>query len=110
MLEISLVRSKEELVQIHRLNSQNLKQNLSAEEKSKEGFLTWLYSLPLLEKMHSLAPSVIVKDENKVVGYSLVTLIESAAFHPDLQHMIDNLKDANYNGLPLLSYPCYIMG
>ncbi len=67
MLQASLVNNKDELIQIHQLNKQNLKGSLSEEEKEQEGFVSWLYSLELIEKMHGLAPSVIVKDNNRLL-------------------------------------------
>ena len=110
MLEATTVTKEEELIQIHHLNQQNIRQNLSPEERQKEGFVTWLYSTELLREMHNLAPSVIVKDKDTVIGYALVTLKEAAAFHPDLQIMIDNLQPIIYQGRPLFSYEFYCMG
>jgi hypothetical protein len=50
------------------LNQQNLKYHLSEAEKQEEGFVSWLYPLELLQQMHQLAPSIIVKDNGAVVG------------------------------------------
>lgn len=110
MLQATTVTTEDELIQIHHLNQQNLKQNLSNDERQKEGFVTWLYSMELLKQMHALAPSVIVKDADKVVGYALVTPIESAVFHTDLQMMIDNLQSLVFNNKPMYSYTYYCMG
>ena len=110
MLYSTEVSCEDELLQIHALNRENLKGNLSMQEQEEQGFVTWLYPLALLQQMHALAPSVIVKDEEKVVGYALVTPIETGGFHPDLQTMIDNLETLNYKGKPLPSYSYYIMG
>jgi RimJ/RimL family protein N-acetyltransferase len=110
MLEATIVTSEDELAQIHQLNQLNLKQNLSEKEKKEEGFVSWLYSMKLLEQMHKLAPSIIVKDEDKVVGYALVTLKEAREFHPDLRTMITNLQPLHYNGKPLFTYSFYCMG
>ena len=82
MLEVTTVKNTNELEQIFRLNQANLKQNLGVEKQIEEGFVTWLYAVELLEKMHSLAPSVIVKDAGRVVAYALTTLNESSSFHP----------------------------
>ena len=40
MLQATLVTTEHELIQIHHLNQQNLKQNLSPEERQKEGFVS----------------------------------------------------------------------
>ncbi len=110
MLEASIVTTEDELAQIHQLNQLNLKQNLSEKEKKEEGFVSWLYSMKLLEQMHKLAPSVIIKDNGNVVAYALVTLKEASEFHPDLQTMINNLQPLQYNGKSLFNYSFYCMG
>ena len=110
MLLATIVRARKELEQIHNLNQQNLKHNIPTEEQVQEGFVSWHYSLDLLEKMHSLAPSIIVKDGEDVVGYALVTLKEACSFHKDLQMMIANLEAVEYEGRSLMLYDFYLMG
>jgi hypothetical protein len=110
MFEASLVSTEEELLQIHHLSQINLKQNLSTETMQAEGFVTWLYSVDLLKKMHHLAPSVVVKDGERVVAYALTTLKESTAFHPDLEVMFQTLASVRYLGKPLSYYRFYCMG
>lgn len=110
MLVATQVTTEEELQQIHALNQQNLKQNISAEERAQEGFVSWLYSLDLLKQMHQLAPSIIVKDNDKVVGYALTTLPEARVFHHDLEEMFQGLETVAYKGQPLFSYRFYCMG
>lgn len=110
MLEVTTVKNANELEQIFRLNQANLKQNLGLEEQMAEGFVSWLYSVELLEKMHSLAPSVIAKEGSKVVAYALTTLKESSSFHPDLKEMFHNLEEVSYKNSPLSSFHFYCMG
>ena len=105
-----LVTTDEELQQIHRLNQLNLKTKLSSHEQSQEGFVTWLYSLDLLRDLHGLAPSVVVKDNDRVAGYALTTLRESRVFHPDLDNMIRTIDPLTYNSKPLIEYSYYCMG
>ncbi|WP_207632622.1 GNAT family N-acetyltransferase [Foetidibacter luteolus] len=110
MLIATVVTTTEELKQIHRLNSINLKQNVTDAEKKAQGFVTWLYSMELLQQMHQLQASIIVKDGDKVAGYALVTPREAGPFHHDLQTMMDNLATLSYNGRPLNDYSWYVMG
>jgi GNAT superfamily N-acetyltransferase len=110
MLYATFVSTKKELEQIQNLNQQNLKHNLSEDEMLREGFVSWNYSLELLEKMHRLAPSIIVKDNDEVVGYALVTLKEARSFHDDFEKMIINLQPVIYEGKALISYHFYLMG
>ena len=99
-----------ELTQVHELNRQNLKENLPAEEQQKQGFVTWLYPVSLLQQINNLAPAILVKEDEKVVGYALVTPIEAASFHADLKALINKLATIDYKNKPLTSYSYYIMG
>ena len=110
MLYTTVVTKDDELIQINRLNVQNLKTNLSKQEKEQQGFVTWLYPVSLLEDMFKIAPSIIVKDDDAVVGYALVTPKEAGNFHQDLRTMINKLELIDYKGKPLSSYTYYVMG
>jgi GNAT superfamily N-acetyltransferase len=110
MLRATLVTNDDELLQVCQLNFQNLKQNLSFEIQEQEGFVTWLYSIDLLKKMHELAPNIIIKDKGKVIAYALTTLKEAASFHPDLKTMFHNLETVQYKDKPLSDYSFYCMG
>ena len=110
MLYPAVVTSLNELEQIQELNCQNLKANFSVEEQAQEGFVSWPYSLKLLEQMNGLAPSIIVKQEEDVVGYALVTLVEASAFHEDLKLMLANISTVQYKGRSLAHYNFYLMG
>lgn len=110
MLEVTLVSTDVELVQIHLLNQKNLRQHIDANQQKLEGFVSWLYSPELLRQMHQLAPSVIVKDKGEVIAYALTTLKESSSFHPDLKTMFQHLEPVQYNDKALSSYHFYCMG
>ncbi len=110
MLEATVVTTHNELVQIHNLNQKNLKNNLSEKDRAEQGFVSWLYPLELLEKMHDQMPSIIVKDGDKVVGYALVTIKENTQFHTNLKDMMHTLRHVMYRDKPLFLYQCYFMG
>jgi len=110
MLLATTVTTVEELLQIHLLNKANLKQYLSEDEKEEQGFVSWLYSLELLEKMHDLLPSVIIKNDDRAVGYALATSKDARSFHPDLDVMFSNIEKIELHGKPLLQYNFYCMG
>ncbi len=106
----TLVTTNEELEQIETLSQLNNIAQLSAEEKSKEGFVTWSYTLDVLQQLHKISPSIIVKDGDLVAGYALVLTKEAATVYPPLQGMIDNLNQVQYKGQPLNYHRYYIMG
>ena len=110
MLEVTIVTSDDELEQILRLQQRWLIGNIGPEEMQSEGFLTMIHSPDILKQMHRLAPSVIIKDENKVVAYALVMLPECRDFFPMLEPMFANFYHIEWNGKPVNDYKFYVMG
>jgi ribosomal protein S18 acetylase RimI-like enzyme len=106
----TIVTKNEELQQIVQLSDSNNRTRISEQEKKSEGFVSWNYSFDLLKKMNEQYPHVIVKDNNKVVGYALVALKEAIHFHSDLGIMIQDLDKILYNTKKLSEYRYYVMG
>lgn len=104
------VRSTHELEQILVLQQQNLKQYISPEEKQAQGFLTMQFNLSMLEKLHALAPSVIIKHNNEVVAYAITLTIEGRAAYPDLEPLFKSFDNLHFQGKPLYDYLFYVMG
>lgn len=84
-IEYTLAKTDTELHDILRLQNQNLATNISSEESSKEGFVTVHHTFDVLKSMNTLAPHVIAKDQDRVVGYAL-------AMSPKLRNDIIVLK------------------
>jgi GNAT superfamily N-acetyltransferase len=110
MITLTTVSNNDELEQIIQLSRKNLRTNISPDEKQKEGFITWEYNKQLLQQLHALAPSVIAKENDEVIGYAITTLLAAGEFHPDLQLMINGLISLSFNNKPLLDHKAYIMG
>ncbi|MFV5687222.1 GNAT family N-acetyltransferase [Flavobacterium sp. ZT3R25] len=64
----------DELEQIRTLQLQNSSQNISAEEKLQEGFVTVQHTVALLEQMNSASAHIIAKNNDILVGFALVML------------------------------------
>lgn len=105
MLRARRVESELELRQILELQRENLARNLNAEEIASQGFVTVEHTLPVLQRMHALEPSVIATDEGALAGYALVMPIPCRAFIPILEPMFVRLA-----GLGMLSGRSYVMG
>lgn len=99
-----------DLPQMAMLSAQNIRSAISEEEKQEQGFITWHYDEALLTAMHTIAPSIVAKQGDTVVGYALVALREMAPVHPDLAHMLDYWARITYKGKPLDQYRYYMMG
>jgi ribosomal protein S18 acetylase RimI-like enzyme len=106
----TIVTTDEELKQIVQLSHKNLRANISEKEQTNQGFITWNYSFDLLQKMNAQHPHVIVKDNDKVIGYALVASRDASRFHTDLKAMIHQLETIKYNNKQLSEYSYYVMG
>jgi len=109
-MHATVVTTNEELREIIQLSDQNLRTKISDEEKKSQGFVSWNYSFELLYKLNAQHPHVIVKDDNKVIGYALVALKEARNFHPALEQMITDLEPLLYKDKKLSAYEYYVMG
>ncbi|PZR28516.1 MAG: GNAT family N-acetyltransferase [Citrobacter freundii] len=106
----SLVANDTELQQILSLQQENLLTNLSAGEQKDQGFVTLRHTLPLLQQMHQLAPSVIVKEGDRLAGYALTMAPDCRRLVPGLEPMYSLLDTLSYNGEPVSSLSYYVMG
>ncbi|MEC3964787.1 GNAT family N-acetyltransferase [Flagellimonas halotolerans] len=85
MISYKQVGTLEELQQILALQQQNLPQNLSSEERSKEGFVTVEHTLEVLKTMNDMCGHIIAIEGNQVVGYAL-------CMHPNFADEIEVLR------------------
>lgn len=110
MMIASTVNTTGELVQILDLQRQNLKQHISEEEKRSQGFVTMQFTLPMLEAMHAGAPSIIVKEDDKVIGYAIVFMPRDRHLYPSLEPMFHTLEGVSWHNKPLKEYSYYVIG
>ncbi len=108
MITIKQVTDFSELEGIRNLQEANLKRNLTEEEAVLEGFVTAEYSIEFLARLHSLVPSVIVKDDDQVVGYALAASTAIRKEHELLGDLINNIDGIIYNDHSL-KYSHYIV-
>ena len=110
MITLTTVTTIEELEEILVLQQCNLQQNIDATEVQTQGFVTMIHDIDVLQKMHSLAPSIIAKDHGKVIGYALVMLRECSELVPGLEPMFKSFANLQYEGKSLNEYRFYVMG
>jgi ribosomal protein S18 acetylase RimI-like enzyme len=108
MAILKLVETEQELIGLKQLQTNNLRRIIGEEEAMKEGFVTSEYELSLLQAMHAIYPSIIVKEGDEVVGYTIVTNKEVYGAHPELDHLFNTLDATLYNGI-LLKEVNYIL-
>lgn len=110
MLIPSLVYFKEDFDQVLKLQQNNLKQNLTTTERAEQGFVTLQHTIETLEQMHHLAPSVVIRDDERIIAYALTMTQECRRLIPDLEPMFILLDQLSWNNQPLNKYSFYIMG
>ena len=110
MIELKLLETTEEIMQVSSLNALNLKTTLSQEEKDSQGFLSWTYDVELLKGMNQINPSIIAKKGDEVVGYALMASVEARSFHKELDLLLEKIEGFNYRGKKLSEYSFYMIG
>jgi RimJ/RimL family protein N-acetyltransferase len=110
MLTTKLVTTDRELEQIADLSKANLVSNLSAETRSKEGFVTWVYTPETLKALGKIIPSVIVKDGDTLAGYALSLSPACTDVYPPMAATHDLVSSLSYNGRPLAQQKVYYCG
>ena len=106
MITLDKVRNYNDLLQIKVLNEDNLKINLSQQDQLKYGFVTLEYNIELLLKMNNIEKSIVVREDNKVVGYAIVTNKTVYGLNKLFDDLIDRVKTLTYchNNLSNVEY------
>jgi hypothetical protein len=110
MLEYKRVSTDEELHQLLALQKRNLKSNLSAEDIASQGFVTANHSFNDIHKMHLIEPSIITKDESKVVSYVLAMTEASKTEIPALVPMFEMFGQIDFKGKKITDYRYIVVG
>lgn len=105
------VSTPEEVVQILDLQAINHVSNVSPAVAEEQGFVTVKHNPEVLQRMNLVAPSIIAKDGERVVGYALVMPRSFAPQIPILLPMFDLLDTLSWKGQALHDNPrWFVMG
>ena len=92
------------------LQKSNLAQNLTKTEMQRQGFLTVAHSLSTLKKMQAQERNIIIKDQNKIIGYLLAMTKKSRLDIPILIPMFEIFDKVQYNGKLVSEYNYIVVG
>jgi L-amino acid N-acyltransferase YncA len=93
------------------LQQENLPKNISAEEKSKEGFVTVEHSFETISQLAKNLPQFVAVNANdKVVGYVLAMDENTKAIIPVLQPMFSLFNSLEYNSIQLSTQKIVVCG
>lgn len=98
IMTICLATTDREIQEIRDLQEVNLKENVTAENRLSDGFLTAKYELDLLKAMNDLTPAIIAKQNGLVVGYALATDRSLLAQHPLLKDLGAQINKIPFGG------------
>jgi predicted GNAT family N-acyltransferase len=110
MISITSVQSEADIEGILALQQANLRKNIPIDRQLDQGFLTVEHDPDVLIRMNQMAPSVIAKDGNKVVGHCLTMVPEFRKDVPELLAFFNLLETLDYRGKPINQYDYYVMG
>ncbi len=105
-----IARDKSDLEKILALQAKNLKEFVSEEDRSRQGFLTLQHTLPILLAMHEMAPSIVIRDGERIVAYALTELPACRHLMPALEPMFEVLDHLSWKGIPITQQRFYTMG
>lgn len=109
-MEVRNAQDKSELAQVHKLLQENLKQNLSYQERKQQGFITINYSLNSLIKLNKITPTIVATDGNKVIGYALSANRNCTGLDKFLDMIIAEVDRTFYNKNLLLESNYVMVG
>jgi ribosomal protein S18 acetylase RimI-like enzyme len=109
-IQVKQASSAEELIEIIALQEKNHRDYVSVEEGLKNGFVSIIHDLALLEEMNVASPQIIATADNEVIAFALVMLKEFEDRIPVLVPMFKMLKELSYKHKKLEEYSYYVMG
>jgi hypothetical protein len=104
-ITFTTVSTPDEVHQIHQLQGANLPAALTPETMASQGFVTVRHEPSVLQRMNEVAPAVIAKSGEQVVGYALVMPREFAPFVPILRPLFETLDTLSWKGVALRGNP-----
>lgn len=110
MITFSKTKSDIELSEILQLQKINLPQSLTEIEKKEQGFVTVSHSLENLQKMSVHEQSLIIKEEDTIVGYILAMTKNSKYEIPILLPMFALFNKIQFKGKSVSEYNYLVVG
>ena len=104
------ISSDDELRQVAELSRLNAAESITEDVKAEQGYVSWKYTFEDLKALHEIAPSAIIKDGDKVIGYLLVLVMDSATVYAPLKDALKLFDNQYYQGKSLMDYKVYFLG
>lgn len=110
MVHLCLSQATADLEGILSLQRENLSTLLSQKEKDEQGFVTIQHSLEQLQAMHAIAPHVLAKENDQVVGYVLAMTLASREVVPLMVPLFENFDNSEIESKKITDYNPMVVG
>jgi hypothetical protein len=110
MIVYTTSKTDKELSEILDLQKNNLPQNLSESEIKSQGFVTVCHSFEDLKKLNTYEQHLIMKNENKVIGYLLAMTKNSKNDIPVLIPMFEAFDKIHFKKKLISEYNYIVVG
>jgi hypothetical protein len=100
-IEFTTVSHPDEVRQILQLQAANLPASLTPEVMASQGFVTVRHDPAVLQRMNEIAPAIIARAQDRVVGYALVMPRDFATDVPILGPLFSVLDRLSWRGVRL---------
>jgi hypothetical protein len=110
MIRYTHATTDDELRQILALQTLNQTRNTPADYQREQGFVTVTHALPQLQAFCRVAPQIIAKQDDTVIGYALTMPPALRNGAPELISLFDEIDKLTYADKPLAEYRYYVMG
>lgn len=110
MITHTAASTDRDLSEILDLQQRNLRESLTADDISSQGFVTVQHSFTDLRKLNEQEQHQVIKAEGKVVGYILAMTEKSKADIPILVPMFELFERVLYRGKSISAYKYMVVG
>jgi len=110
MITYTTANSLNDLLGILALQKANLANNISGEEASREGFVTAIHTLEILQKMNAIEQSIIAKEDDNVIAYLLAMTPDCRFDITALVSLFEQFEKIKWKDKLLSSYHYLVVG
>jgi predicted GNAT superfamily acetyltransferase len=110
MITLAISNTDKDLLEILDLQSQNLLQSLTKDESQSQGFVTVSHTLEDLKKLNDYEQHLIIKDDDKIIGYLLAMTKNSKNDIPVLVPMFEIFNKIFYKDKLVSAYNYLVVG
>ena len=109
-LQFTRAETKKDIEGILQLQQNNLTQKLPDDEIKSQGFVTVTHTIDLLDKLNKIEKHIIVKENERVIGYLLAMTQASSNMLPILRPMFEQFATISYKGKKVTKYNFVVVG